>query len=73
MQIEKNLPMPKESKRGRPSIYNFHLLEVGDSYFFPGETSGGRARIAASSYSTATGVKFSGRVVDGGLRIWRIK
>ena len=33
--IEKNVPIPEETSRGRPVIYNWSDMELGDSFFAP--------------------------------------
>lgn len=72
MLIEKNIPVPEQSGRGRRAKYPFSKMEVGDSVFFPGENSSSRCSIAAHAYGHRVGWKFSVRTMDGGVRIWRI-
>ena len=61
-EIEKFVPIPADP---------FAEMEIGDSIFFAES-----AMKAASSYSHAFGVrhgmKFTTRLVDGGMRIWRV-
>lgn len=33
--IEKNVPIPEETNRGRPVVYNWSDMELGDSFFAP--------------------------------------
>ncbi len=33
--IEKNVPIPEETSRGRPVMYNWSDMELGDSFFAP--------------------------------------
>lgn len=73
MNIEKNIPLAK-SIAGRPPIYNFGNMEVGDSMFFEGESiaKGCKQYGAATIYGRNHGWKFKGRTVDGGVRVWRV-
>lgn len=71
MQIEKNIPIPEIEGRGRPREYPFYDMEVGDSVFFDGETLPCKQYVAAKIAGSKTGKTFSGRTVDGGVRIWR--
>ena len=79
-QIETNIPMPDRTTPGRPaSMYPLADMYVGDSFLVPMDpvTVEARRRVASatSSYSKRnkeSGVKFSIRAVEGGLRVWRI-
>ena len=74
--IEKNIPIPKDTRaRG---AHNFHKMDVGDSVFFENQftshVSGkNTAYSCAIQYGIRSGKKFTGRNVEGGVRIWRIK
>lgn len=72
--IEKGIPLPmgKCGGRGRPAIYPFPDMQVGDSVFIPGQKVGGGAYGSARSISRRLGFKFAARTVEGGIRIWRI-
>lgn len=67
MKIEKHIPVPRQEKVSYP----FKHMEIGDSVFFPNETTLSKAYISAKAYGNRYGVSFMGRTVDGGLRIWR--
>lgn len=77
MNIEKGLPLPKAGKKSK---YPFAEMEVGDSVFFA-DTDGGsgsKPAIAAKVYAhrnqkTVSGLKFSARSENGGVRIWRVE
>lgn len=71
MEIEKNVRIPL-SGRGRPKKYDFSDMDVGDSVLIRGEDTSGRAYLAANQYGRRTGKKFTGRSMDGGVRIWRV-
>ena len=66
--IEKNVPMPKTS---RVSKYPFDKLEVGDSFLVAG---GKKGTVAAAANAAAKRLerKFTVRVVEDGVRVWRI-
>lgn len=73
MKIEESVPMP-QSRAGRPSVYAFEKMKVGDSVFFEGESisKGCKQYIAANMYGRNHGWSFKGRTIDGGVRIWRV-
>jgi hypothetical protein len=64
--IEENIPMPEPRK-----TWPFKDMDVGHSVFFQGETTQGKAGMAARAYAQVSRKKFSARAVDGGVRIWR--
>ena len=74
--IDKQYPVPeacrRTGKKGRPNIYPFHDMEIGDSIFLEGQGHNSGARGSVKSFSARYGKKFSSRIVDGGIRIWRI-
>lgn len=70
MKIEKDMPAPPAAK-GAPAKYPFSTMEVGDSVFFEGATIPCRQYVAAMTLGRYKGWKFSGRNVQGGIRIWR--
>ncbi len=72
MKIEKDIPIPKGEGRGRKPHYPFGCMEVGDSVFFEGKNTGSKEYVAANALGAYHGKKFSGRTVDGGLRVWRV-
>jgi hypothetical protein len=61
------LPEPHLTK----NKYPFSKMQVGDSFFVQSDTFQCLPYKAAKNYCSRTGKKFSGRLVDGGLRIWR--
>lgn len=73
--IEKNIPQPKYTG-GRKAKYPWKDMEVGDSFFVPcpeDERSKRRSSICASGISALGKSKVSTAIVDGGIRVWRIK
>lgn len=72
--IEKNIPLPKES-RGRKIKYPFADLEIGDSFYvgFGGRKEKTLRNTLTQCSKRCTGRKFTVRR-DGdrlGLRVWR--
>lgn len=70
--IERDVPMPFDGLGKGKSIYPFMEMDVGDSAFFEGQKSSGRANSMAKKYAQRSGRKFTCRAVNGGVRIWRI-
>jgi hypothetical protein len=65
--VEKGVPIPL----GRDK-YPWERLDVGDSFFVPGKTL--RSLATQTSYAGKRfGRRFRIRLVDGGVRIWRIE
>jgi hypothetical protein len=79
-QIETNIPVPTPKNGGsNASVYPLGDMYVGDSFLVPIEavTPEDRRRVTAATSGYAarhkeSGVKFSIRTVDGGLRVWRV-
>lgn len=72
--IEKGVPVV--DSRGRPNVYPFGQMEIGDSFFASKDTDKSlhmnTVRRAASAWATRHGVKMIVRKVEGGVRIWRV-
>lgn len=69
MKIEKNIPLPSET-RGRPPSGKYGWVsdfEVGDSVLIEDEKNYHLTRYALRHYS----IKYRSHKVDGGWRIWR--
>ena len=68
--IEDNFPIP-ESKGRRPR-YPIRSLEVGQSFMVPG---GNQKSLTSCTdwVRKQTQRRFSVRVVDGGVRVWRVE
>lgn len=72
IRIEKGVPIPTKTNEGRPRIYPFDELKVGESFFVNGKTAG----FISGSRDQAqrrTGFVFAARTVEGGVRVWRTK
>lgn len=71
MLIEKGVPIPAIVRE--PTKYGFERMEVGDSMFFEGQKHGGKGAIAARVFAHKKGWRMTSRVMDGGVRVWRIE
>ena len=69
-EIEKGIAVT-QPRRGRPSKYPVKEMKVGESFFVPKATS--EFQRSVSQLGRRAGVKLSSRVVDGGVRVWRIE
>lgn len=67
--IEDGVPLPLSGTRGRPRIYPWDELEIGQSFFVPNKTS---SEFTTTGGQRRRGWKFKIRNVDGGLRVWRV-
>jgi hypothetical protein len=71
--IEKTVPIPKTSGKGG-GIYPFATMEVGDSFLIPdGSKNINSVRSAVTQAARRNGRKFTTRLTDSGLRVWRIE
>jgi hypothetical protein len=73
IKIDKGIPIPKQG-RGRPSVFPFEDMEIGDSIFVPVKEAKDKSRAIgrAAMYARTHGVRFKTRTVEGGIRIWLI-
>ncbi len=70
MKIEKGVSPPET--RGGNRKYVFPDMEIGDSVFLDGCGHDSNAVVAAKMYFRRTEKKMTARLVDGGIRIWRV-
>lgn len=75
--IDKGVPLPPNSgNKGKGSRkYPFDDMQVGDSIFFETEYPNQRRELLWSvltSYQKRNGMKYATRIVDGGVRVWRV-
>jgi hypothetical protein len=73
--IERNVKPPvKLTKPGRPPIYPFEQMAVGDSFLIHNPTTkkARSVRNAAFSYGKNHSYRFSASNASNGLRVWRI-
>jgi hypothetical protein len=81
--IEKNIPIPEilESQRGIPKKYFWELMEVGDSVFFPNQTTLEHllSKLKTNTYHYVKNKnndwKFFCKIEEEneGVRVWRVK
>ena len=74
-EIEEKVPMPKPRLGG--AKYPWGEMKVGDSFFVAVEneqpsTVQGTVAGSARAYGKKHGNKFTTRIIDGGVRVWRI-
>lgn len=67
--IDHNIPLPGP-RQSTTLRFPFALLEVGDSFFVPGDKNA--VSPAAFQYAKRHGKKFTVRKVEGGHRVWRL-
>ena len=67
--IDKKVPIP-DKMGGRPRIYPFGAMAVGDSFFVPGQsTANNSASKSAAAHGRAHNKKFTARTVtENGVR-----
>ena len=69
LEIEKFVPIPDGYSKKKK--YPFAEMEVGDSILFA-EHEMKAARSCSHAFGVRHSMKFTTRLVDGGMRIWRI-
>jgi len=76
-EIEKNIPLPEPLPRGRKgSKYPLADMAVGESFFVPTmkpEEKRQSLYQAVSVKGRVMGRKFIVRIVEGGVRVWRLE
>lgn len=70
VEIDKGIPIPPRTF-GRPAVYPFATMEVGDSFLYRGGMTTGCT--AASVNGKRLGRKFVTRKTPDGIRIWRVE
>lgn len=71
--IEKGVALPKGKRAEKSTKYPFKSMEVGDSFLVPDGTNVVSLRAHASASGRALGRRFSVRLVEQGVRIWRVE
>ena len=75
LQIDKNIPVPEPKQK--PTQYPFETMEVGDSFLVKSEEGktgkqlSQRISPSASRHAKLTNRKYTLRIVEGGVRVWR--
>jgi len=74
--IDKEIPIPESRKStGRKRIYPFRELEIGDSFFVETEEPHHQVKLLLQSVrqSRFPDKKFTTRIVNNGVRMWRVE
>ena len=71
--IDKQVALPSGKSK-----YPFASMDKEDSFFIPSDERGTKrvvvaVRQAAKRYAQGTGLRFLTRVVDNGVRVWRVE
>lgn len=69
MKIDKDIPIPESTAKSYP----FKDMEVGDSIMIENAVMGGKEYSQARMHGHRNDKKFTARVVEGGIRIWRVE
>jgi hypothetical protein len=77
IKIESGIPLPSEA-RGRKIKYPFATLQVGQSFLAACAPEDSRKLIMSVSslcgkHTKKTGRRYTCRVVEGGVRVWRVE
>lgn len=72
IKVESGIPVPARTNRqgGRPSIYPFADLKVGESFFVPGKTVKTMSQAARRAVKRLE-IELITCIVEGGVRVWR--
>lgn len=71
------IPEPRRTARGGRARYPFAHMKIGDSFFVPANGDEKRninknLSALGNHFGKRNGMKFKTRVVDGGIRVWRV-
>lgn len=71
--IEKGVEIP--ARRGRKPKYPVALLNAGESFLVPNGSFKQASSVVSSLYAAAkrVGIKVSVRIMEDGVRVWRVK
>lgn len=72
LRVESGIELPKRSGGGSVK-YPLAKMAVGDSFLIPADRVGPSTRGSVMGSAKRQGVKVSIRIVDGGLRVWRVE
>ena len=74
--IDKNVPAPAVVSLGAPAKYPWRAMDVGDSFFVPGNKASAMTSAAAMT-ARRLGCKYTTRTVTEngvkGVRVWRVE
>lgn len=71
VKTDKNIPFPPVVSPGRPSRYPWRTMAKGESFEYDGSIDA--AKSAANYYTMRSDKVFRARVLDGHVRVWRLK
>jgi hypothetical protein len=77
IEIENGIPIPKQTRK-RKTLYPLADLEMGQSFFVACAPEDSRKLIMSLSglcgrHTKKTGRRYTCRVVEGGIRVWRFE
>lgn len=78
IQIDRNIPLPVAQEVVAKTRYPFDVMNVGDSFLVPTEEGRTgrqlmqRVSPAASRHASRNGRKYALRIVEEGVRVWRV-
>lgn len=73
-EIENGVKMPPVRRGSGSGLTDLiRKMKVGDSLFFKGGTILCSSRVLSLAKQAKLKFKFSGRTVEGGCRVWRVK
>lgn len=73
MKIDSDVEFQPKKTGGRPPLYPFAQMSVGESFVVKGKQKGIRLQSAASAYARRHGGKFTTLTSEEGTRCWRIE
>lgn len=74
IKIDKKVPLPPQRRGNQTAKYPWKAMKRGDSFFVKGVPQKRfSSRAAYAARLIGHGCKFATRVVDGGVRVWRVK
>jgi hypothetical protein len=74
--IEKGIPLPPPANgrpQSKPNSYPWDDMEVGDSFFVHDPQKVNSVKVSAHNMNSRSKRKFTTRILDGGIRVWRIE
>lgn len=71
IKIEKEVPLPANSGRGRGRLYPFHDMEVGDSFLVKDKKIAVVCRSIMYFRRKHPEMQFTSRTIGNDVRVWR--
>jgi hypothetical protein len=74
-EIEKGIPVPEPVQRGPWPKYPLRIMQIGDSFFVKSSNEKLLASVinSAREFGSRNKKKFATRLMDGGIRVWRVE